>query len=94
MEKNENQKEVRVGDFLVENGIISRDQLDDALDMQKHNPQRLVGEILVTQGALTKEEMVMALEMYLMVTNTELNHVDEWLDQDEIDMIKDKLTDE
>jgi hypothetical protein len=76
-----------VGEFLVENGIISGKQLKEALDMQKDNPERLIGEILVTQGALTKEELIMALEMYLMVTGVQPKHVDEWLDQEEIDML-------
>ncbi len=82
-----NGKDYRVGEFLVENGIITREQLDSALAMQEDNNQRLIGEILVTQGVLSKEEMIMAFEMYLMVTDAAVEHVDEWLDQDEIDMI-------
>jgi hypothetical protein len=81
----------KVGEFLVENSIISGKQLKEALDMQKDNPERLVGEILVTQGAISKEELIMALEMYLLVTGHQPEHVDEWLDQDEIDMLQDKI---
>jgi hypothetical protein len=81
----------RVGEFLVENSIITQHQLDDALDMQKDNKDRLIGEILVTQGALSKEEFIMALEMYLLVTGCRIEHVDEWLDQDEIDMLLEKI---
>jgi hypothetical protein len=81
----------KVGEFLVENSIITMEQLNDALEMQKDNPERLVGEILVTQGVLSKEELIMALEMYLMVSGHHPEHVDEWLDQDEIDMLQDKL---
>jgi hypothetical protein len=84
---------LRVGEFLVKNNIISLRQLNDALVMQKDNKDRLIGEILVTQGVLSKEQLVMALEMYLMTTETYPEHVDEWLDQDEIDMIMDKLKD-
>ncbi len=81
----------RVGEFLVEKGIISLPQLDEALDLQKDNRDRLIGEILVTMGALSKEDLVMALEMYLMETDVLPTHVDEWLDQEEIDMIIDKM---
>ncbi|OHD66641.1 MAG: hypothetical protein A2176_05095 [Spirochaetes bacterium RBG_13_51_14] len=81
----------RVGEFLVDNSIITKTQLDDALDMQKYNKGRLIGEILVTLGALTKEELVMALEMYLMETDENPSHVDEWLDQDEVDMIIERM---
>jgi hypothetical protein len=85
--------DVRVGEFLLKNRIITQDQLDEALAMQKDNPERLIGEILVTQGVLTKEDLVMALEMYLMVTGSDVKHVDEWLDQEEVDMIMDRIAD-
>jgi MSHA biogenesis protein MshE len=81
----------RVGEFLVEKQIISQAQLNDALVLQKDNQGRLIGEILVTLGALTKEDLVMALEMYLMETDIQPTHVDEWLDQEEVDMIMDRL---
>ena len=80
-----------VGEFLVENSIITAAQLRDALEMQKDNPERLVGEILVTQGAISKEQLIMALEMYLLVTGMQPEHVDEWLDQDEVDMLQEKI---
>lgn len=82
---------MRVGEFLVNNGIITGKLLKDALDMQKDNPSRLVGEILVTIGALSKEQLIMALEMYLMETDVNPGHVDEWLDQDEVDMMIEKM---
>jgi hypothetical protein len=81
----------RVGEFLVENNIITKAQLDDALDMQRYNKERLIGEILVTQGVLNREHLVMALEMYLMMTDLHPEHVDEWLDQEEVDMIIERL---
>ena len=86
-------KDLMVGEFLVENKIITQEQLDDALDLQSYNKDRLVGEILVTQGVLTKEDLIMALEMFLMVTDAKIEHVDEWLDQDEVDMIMTRMKD-
>jgi hypothetical protein len=83
--------DLRVGEFLVESGIISEKQLDEALSLQKDNKERLIGEILVTLGVLSKEDLIMAMEMYLMTTNNQPRHVDEWLDQDEIDMLLDKM---
>ena len=90
MENNDN-KDVKVGEFLVHNGIITERQLKDSLLLQRDNPERLIGEILVTQGILTKEELIMALELFLMVSDTQVMHVDEWLDQDEVDMIMEKI---
>ena len=82
---------LEIGGFLVENGLISNKQLKDSLLMQKDNTARLIGEILVTQGFLSKEELIMALEAFLMTTGTNDIHVDEWLDQEEIDMLMERL---
>ncbi|HOM86541.1 MAG TPA: hypothetical protein PLH80_00020 [Spirochaetota bacterium] len=84
----------RVGRFLVENNIVTEKQLQEALELQHDNPERLIGEILVTLGVLTKEELIMALEMYMMTTDAVPDHVDEWLDQDEIDLLMDKIKQE
>jgi hypothetical protein len=83
-------KDTRIGAFLVSNGIISQEQLSEALELQKFNKDRILGEILVTQGVLTKEELIMAMEMYMMLTGVDSKHVDEWLDQDEIDLLIEK----
>jgi hypothetical protein len=89
--KEPNKRTKRVGEFLVEKKIITQTQLGDALLLQKDNKGRLIGEILVTLGSLSKEELVMALEMYLMETDVLPTHVDEWLDQDEVDLIMERL---
>jgi len=81
----------RVGEFLVENKIITQAQLREALELQKDNRERLIGEILVTLGYLSKEDLVMALEMYIVDSDVNPSHVDEWLDQDEVDMIIERM---
>lgn len=86
-------EDIKVGSFLVENGIISEGQLESALELQKDNKTRLIGEILVTQGIITKEDLIMAMEMFMMITDRDPSHVDEWLDQDEIDLLLRKLQD-
>lgn len=89
--KGNGEMHMKVGEFLVKNSIITEEQLNDALEMQKDNPDRLIGEILVTQGILTKEDIIMALEMFLMVTDNEIDFADEWLDQDEVDLIIERI---
>jgi hypothetical protein len=84
---------MKIGEFLVENGIITGDQLSEALELQGDNKERIVGEILVTQGVLSKEELIMAMEMYMMITGADAKHVDEWLDQEEIDLLIDRFKD-
>jgi len=86
--------EYRIGEFFIENGIIDPSQLDEALELQKDNPDRRIGEILVTLGVLSKEDLVMAIEMYMMMTDTDNIGIDEWLDQDEVDLVLRKLDDQ
>ena len=91
---NENDFGIQAGSFLLENEIITKKQLSEALELQKDNPQRLLGEILVTLGAVSKEELIMALQMYYIATEQNPKHVDEWLDQEEIDMLLDRMKEE
>ena len=86
-----NDDEYKIGRFFTENGIINDSQLNEALELQKDNKDRLLGEILVTLGFLSKEDLIMALEMYMMMTDSDNLGIDEWLDQDEIDMMMKKL---
>lgn len=86
-----NNDEYKIGEFFIENGIIDQSQLNDALELQKDNPDRRIGEILVTLGALTKEDLVMAIEMYMMMTDADDIGIDEWLDQEEVDLMLKKL---
>ncbi len=81
----------KIGEFLIENGIITEAQRQAALDLQKDNPGRLLGEILVTQGVMSKEDLVMALQMYMVTFDILPDHVDEWLDQDEVDILIEKI---
>lgn len=83
--------EYKIGEFFIENNFIDQSQLNDALDLQKDNPGRRIGEILVTLGALTKEDLVMAVEMYMIRTDSDDMGIEEWLDQDEIDLMMKKL---
>lgn len=83
----QNEHEYKIGKFFIENGIINQAQLKEALELQADNKERLLGEILVTMGIISKEELIMAIEMYMMMTDSEDMGIDEWLDQDEVDMM-------
>ena len=68
----------RLGDILVKNNLISRDQLSKALEEQKTHGGRL-GEILIRLKMLSDEEVRCALAEHL---STERVHID----LNEIDM--------
>jgi hypothetical protein len=82
---------IQLGEFLVNSGIITASQLNEALDLQRFNKDRRVGEILVTMGILDRDQLVMSIEMFIIESGSTPQYVDEWLDQEEIDMIQEKI---
>ncbi len=53
----------RLGDMLVRDGVISHDQLGQAVEKQAANPERRLGELLIEEGLLTREQ----LEHYIRI---------------------------
>lgn len=51
----------RIGEMLVEDGIISQQQLDAALENQRSDGGQRIGEILVKTGAASAEQIYTAL---------------------------------
>ncbi len=50
-----------LGESLVANGVITKEQLEKALEEQKKNPSEKIGQILVRLGYLPLEELEAAL---------------------------------
>lgn len=68
----------RIGEILIENGSVTQDQLEKALEQQKHEPGKLLGQILIQMGFVTEEDIVAALATqfnvpYLAIGNFDLN---------------------
>ena len=60
-----------LGEMLVESGIITREQMDMALEIQQ-NEGGLIGIILVSKGIITEQKLVEYLAMQAkIVTNSE-----------------------
>ena len=59
-------KKIRLGDLLVEKGLISEDQLMQALAAQKKTGQKL-GRTLITSGLITEQSMLELLSTQLQV---------------------------
>ncbi len=70
-------KKLRVGEALIEQGIITREQLDAALRQQntgRGGQSRMLGELLVEQGVITNTVLVRALAKCLNVRGVVLRH--------------------
>ena len=65
----------RLGELLVKNEVIDRDQLSRAMEKQAHEKGKKLGALLVEDGALTQED----LERYISVQIEEaVYHVFQW----------------
>ena len=68
-------KYTRLGDLLVDAGVISQDQLDVALAQQKESKKRL-GEQLIDSGAITERQLIGALTRQLGIEFIDLTTVE------------------
>jgi len=66
-------KRIRIGEVLVEEGILSADQLTRALAEQKATG-RILGEMLVEQNLVTSEQLICVLAKRLGVRGCQLRH--------------------
>lgn len=67
---------LRIGELLLEAGIVSPDQLAQALKAQKESPGKRVGTLLVEKGIVSETQLTQALSRQLAVPWVSLWHVD------------------
>ncbi|WP_150270461.1 GspE/PulE family protein [Paenibacillus tepidiphilus] len=61
----------RLGDLLVENGVISQEQLQEALADQRKSKRKL-GDLLISQGYITEQQLIEVLEFQLGIPHVSL----------------------
>ncbi len=61
----------RLGDLLVENNIISQEQLLEALAEQRKSKRKL-GDLLISQGYITEQQLIEVLEFQLGIPHVSL----------------------
>lgn len=60
-QKPESMANARVGDILVEAGLVTREQVETAYRIQQNNRKFKVGEILIKMGLITEDQLLSAL---------------------------------
>ena len=65
---------MRLGNLLVSSGVITKEQLDKALELQKSTGQRL-GDVLVQNGIITEQHLIEVLQIQLGVEFVDLSAV-------------------
>jgi type IV pilus assembly protein PilB len=62
----------RIGDLLVEKGLITKEQLSEALKQQIESGKKL-GEVLIDQGMITEDDLVDVISTRLGIPKISLN---------------------
>ena len=53
-----NEKNIRIGDVLLQAGYINQNELDEALEYQKNNKGIRLGEALIKLGFITEHQQL------------------------------------
>jgi type IV pilus assembly protein PilB len=79
----------RIGDILIEQGLITPQQLEEVLKMQSAGNKKRIGEILVELGAISREELFEVLQYIYETEYIDLsNYV---IDPEVISLIPEKV---
>ncbi|MBW7473844.1 Flp pilus assembly complex ATPase component TadA [Paenibacillus oenotherae] len=78
----------RIGDLLIEAGLLTQEQLNTALEEQKTLKKRL-GDLLVLKNYVTEQQIIETLEIQLGVSYVQINHLE--MDPKIIALIPQKL---
>ncbi len=68
-------KRLRLGDMLISMGLLSEEQLNEALGLQKERHMRL-GELLIADGYITEAQLINALKDQLGIDFIDLTKVE------------------
>lgn len=79
-----NRKKLRLGDVLVNNGVISAEDLQKGLELQKGSERKL-GETLVDEGLATEENIAKALSKQFHYDMVDLQNVE--IEQDILSLV-------
>jgi type IV pilus assembly protein PilB len=79
---------VRLGELLVEAQIITREQLEEVLALQKRDARRL-GTLLIESGIVTETQVTQVLSQQLSIPWVSLYHID--FSRQLLDMVRGEL---
>lgn len=66
---------VRIGELLVETGLLSQEQLDRVLELQKSDPRRL-GELVIAENMVSEAKVTQIVSQQLSVPWVSLEYID------------------
>ena len=66
---------VRVGDILVSEGLVTRQQIDEALASQNSVRKKKIGDLLVECGFISEDQLLSALSTKFRMRFVSLDHI-------------------
>ncbi|MGA3280690.1 MAG: ATPase, T2SS/T4P/T4SS family [Smithella sp.] len=66
---------VRIGDILISAGLVTLEQVNHALEIQKNNKGKKIGDILIEHGLITEEQLLDALATKFRLRMVDLKQV-------------------
>lgn len=67
-------KILRLGEMLVQNDVLTQEELDDALSKQRGSGKRL-GTVLIDEGYITEKQLITTLKTQLGIDEVDLNEM-------------------
>lgn len=67
---------VPIGQILLEDGVITTEQLNEALEAQKTSNGKRIGDILIEKGFITQKEFMKAFSRKMMIEYIELDNIE------------------
>jgi type II secretory ATPase GspE/PulE/Tfp pilus assembly ATPase PilB-like protein len=68
-------RKVRIGDLLVQAGLITNQEVEEALQAQSDGKKKRIGELLIDKGLITEEQLLMALAAKFRMTAVDLKAI-------------------
>lgn len=78
----------RLGDILIENGLITKEQLDQAIKIQSQTGKRL-GKVLSEMGLITENRLIEILEFQLGIPHVDLKRY--YIDKNAVFMVPEEV---
>jgi type II secretory ATPase GspE/PulE/Tfp pilus assembly ATPase PilB-like protein len=63
---------MKVGDILIEAGLVTREQVEEALSMQEVGKRKKIGSLLIEKGLITEKELLTVLAAKFLVKFVDL----------------------
>ncbi|MDX1763781.1 MAG: ATPase, T2SS/T4P/T4SS family, partial [bacterium] len=65
----------RIGDILIAAGLVTREQVEKALESQEAGKKKKVGALLIDRGLITEEQLLAALATKFRLRMVDLEHI-------------------